>query len=167
MTSLSTPPTTAVAAASAAPAVDLQNVTFFYPNSRYPTLANLSLQLPSSGSLTLLLGSNGSGKSTLLKIIAGRHLVKCGTPEDPYADGHARVLGKHAYRDLSLNLCRAHADTDWGKSSTPFGGGGGGGLLYMDVEVGDMMKKEQEMFKERRDEIKDMVSGCLYISRTL
>ena len=83
--------TSLASSASASPAVDLQNVTFFYPGASNPTLANLSLQLPSEGSLTLLLGSNGSGKSTLLKILAGRHLVKCGTPTDPYADGHTKV----------------------------------------------------------------------------
>lgn len=49
--------------------IELQNVTFGYPGSDRPVLANLSLRLP-AGKVVALVGENGAGKTTLVKLLA-------------------------------------------------------------------------------------------------
>lgn len=48
------------------PVIEIQNLSFTYPNTMAPALSNVSLTID-KGSFTVLLGSNGSGKSTLAK----------------------------------------------------------------------------------------------------
>lgn len=48
----------------------INNLTFRYPNLRWPVIDNLSLEL-SEGGVYGLLGSNGAGKSTLLSLACG------------------------------------------------------------------------------------------------
>ena len=45
-------------------------VTFAYPESARPAVADLSLEIP-AGACTAVLGPNGSGKSTLLRLLLG------------------------------------------------------------------------------------------------
>lgn len=48
----------------------LENVSYWYPGLKLPTVSNLSLSFP-KGSICGLLGANGTGKSTLLYLCAG------------------------------------------------------------------------------------------------
>lgn len=50
--------------------VELEKVTFFYPEKETPSLKEVSLTL-SSGEFVLLIGPSGCGKTTLLETIAG------------------------------------------------------------------------------------------------
>lgn len=75
--------------------VNVNNLTFAYPNNPKPVLKDLNVQL-APGARCLLVGANGSGKSTLLRVLAGRHLTK---PE-----GACSVLGRDAFHDTRLNV---------------------------------------------------------------
>ena len=99
------------------------------------------------GTRCLLIGANGSGKSTLLRVLAGKHLTK--------PDGAVEVLGKDAFRDLSLNLNRAFLDTNWGMRTVAFAGYGC--PLQADIEVGSMMTKLVNEHPERRDELMELL----------
>jgi CCR4-NOT complex subunit CAF16 len=122
--------------------VNVDNLTFSYPNSSKPVLKDLNVQL-APGARCLLIGANGSGKSTLLRVLAGRHLTK--------PDGAVTVLGRDAFHDTRLNFERAFLDTDWGMRTVAFAGFGC--PLQADIAVSDMMKALQEQFPERRDEL--------------
>lgn len=122
--------------------VNVDNLTFSYPNSSRPVLKDLNVQL-APGARCLLIGANGSGKSTLLRVLAGRHLTK--------PDGAVTVLGRDAFHDTRLNFERAFLDTDWGMRTVAFAGFGC--PLQADIAVSDMMKALQEQFPERRDEL--------------
>ena len=50
--------------------IEIQNLTFTYPNQKEPTLHNLSISFK-KGDYISIMGSNGCGKSTLLRIILG------------------------------------------------------------------------------------------------
>jgi CCR4-NOT complex subunit CAF16 len=84
-----------------------------------------------------------AGKSTLLRILAGRHLTK---PDDA-----VQVLGRSAFHDTRLNFERAYLDTEWGMRTVAFAGYGC--PLQADIPVHSMMKKLQEDFPERREEL--------------
>jgi CCR4-NOT complex subunit CAF16 len=129
-------------------AVDIKDLTFSYDTARAKkdVLHGLNLQLK-TGSRCLLIGANGAGKSTLLKIIAGRHLTK---PDD-----NVMILGMNAFRDTKLNFHRAYLDMEWGMRLVPFAGGNV--PLMADIAVKDMMKKLQESYPTRRDELVDML----------
>lgn len=121
--------------------VNVQNLTFSYPNGR-EVLKNLNLQL-APGARCLLIGANGSGKSTLLRILAGRHLTK--------PAGAVQVVGRDAFHDTRLNFERAFLDTDWGMRTVAFAGFGC--PLQADIPVHDMMKALQAQYPERREEL--------------
>jgi energy-coupling factor transport system ATP-binding protein len=53
-----------------APAVQLTNVTFAYPDAAAPAVENVSLSID-TGELVAIIGNNGSGKTTLSKLILG------------------------------------------------------------------------------------------------
>lgn len=59
-------------------AVELEKVTYRYPDRAEPALDGVSLTLP-MGSVTAVVGENGSGKSTLMKVVAGLLLPQSGT----------------------------------------------------------------------------------------
>jgi CCR4-NOT complex subunit CAF16 len=122
--------------------INVNHLTFQYNGRPSPVLKDLNLQL-SRGSRCLLIGANGSGKSTLLRILAGRHLIK---PDDAVA-----VLGRSAFHDTKLNFERAYLDTEWGLRTVAFAGYGC--PLQADIPVHSMMKKLQEEYPERRDEL--------------
>lgn len=131
-------------------AINITNLTFSYSTphrtKRNAVLDGLNLKLP-TGSRCLLIGANGSGKSTLLKIIAGRHLTK---PDDSVL-----ILGCNAFRDTKLNFHRAYLDVEWGMRLVPFAGGNV--PLMADIAVKDMMRKLQESYPQRRDELVDIL----------
>jgi ABC-2 type transport system ATP-binding protein len=72
------------------PAIELHQVSKTYPGKT--ALDSLSLSVP-AGAIFALLGDNGAGKSTTIRILNGL------TPPD---SGHARILGRDAWRDASL-----------------------------------------------------------------
>lgn len=49
-------------------ALELDNITFFYPGTTRPALDSFSLTIP-AGRITALVGENGAGKSTLIKLL--------------------------------------------------------------------------------------------------
>jgi CCR4-NOT complex subunit CAF16 len=126
--------------------VNVDNLTFAYPNTTKPVLKNLNVQL-APGARCLLIGANGSGKSTLLRVLAGRHLTK--------PDGACSILGRDAFHDTRLNFERAFLDTDWGMRTVAFAGFGC--PLQADIPVSDMMKALQAQYPERRDELIEML----------
>lgn len=116
--------------------------TFLSLNLQQPVLRNLNIQL-TNGARCLLIGANGAGKSTILRILGGRHLTK--------PDGAVTVLGRSAFHDTRLNFERSYLDTDWGMRTVAFAGYGC--PLQADIPVSGMMKKLQEEYPERRDEL--------------
>ncbi|MGB5915630.1 MAG: ATP-binding cassette domain-containing protein, partial [Phormidesmis sp.] len=50
--------------------VSLKDITFFYPNTKEPAIANISLDIRKGESIALV-GKSGSGKTTLVDIILG------------------------------------------------------------------------------------------------
>eukprot|EP00752_Nemacystus_decipiens_P009466 g8464.t1 len=127
-------------------AVVVTKLDFTYDGMDKPVLKKFDLDLP-RGSRCLLIGQNGAGKSTLLRVLAGRHLTK---PDDAVV-----VLDKHAFRDTTLNKDRSFLSMDWGMRTISFAGHGV--PLQADIAVGDMMKKDQERFPERREELLNML----------
>lgn len=126
-------------------AIEVDNLTFGYSAEyavKKEVLKGLNLQIP-TGSRMLLVGSNGSGKSTLLKILAGRHLTS--------PDGNVRILGMNAFRATKLNFHRAYLDVEWGMRLVPFAGGNV--PLMADIPVSEMMKRLQDSYPARRDEL--------------
>ncbi len=55
-------------AASAAPGIRFEGVTFRYPDAKRETLAGLTLEIPAGRSLAIV-GANGAGKTTLIKLL--------------------------------------------------------------------------------------------------
>ncbi len=50
--------------------IELQNLTYTYPNANVPALGDVSLQIP-EGAFWLVVGASGTGKSTLLRALNG------------------------------------------------------------------------------------------------
>ncbi len=75
--------------------------------------------------------------------MAGRHLTK--------PDGAVIVLGRDSFHDTRLNFERAFLDTDWGMRTVAFAGYGC--PLQADIPVHGMMKKLQQDYPERREEL--------------
>jgi CCR4-NOT complex subunit CAF16 len=124
----------------------VKDLTFKYDGCAAPVLRNFNLQLP-KGSRCLLVGANGAGKSTLLRVLGGRHLAK---PEES-----VEILGKHAFRDTSLNMVRAYLDMDWGMRTVSFAGYGV--PLQADIAVKNMMRRQQDAHPKRRDELIELL----------
>jgi CCR4-NOT complex subunit CAF16 len=61
----------------------------------------------------------------------------------------------NAFRDTKLNFHRAYLDMEWGMRLVPFAGGNV--PLMADIAVKDMMKKLQESYPARRDELVNML----------
>jgi ATP-binding cassette subfamily B protein len=58
--------------------IDLDGVTFRYPGTDAPVLADVSLHL-AAGSTVAVVGDNGAGKTTLVKLLAGLYRPTSGT----------------------------------------------------------------------------------------
>jgi ATP-binding cassette subfamily B protein len=56
----------------------VEDVTFTYPDSRWPALDRVSLEI-GAGEVVALVGENGSGKTTLAKIVAGLYRPASGS----------------------------------------------------------------------------------------
>ncbi|WP_370296303.1 ABC transporter ATP-binding protein [Rossellomorea marisflavi] len=57
--------------------LDVENLSFTYPNTTNPALNNISLKV-CQGETIMVVGSNGSGKSTLVKCISGLYKIEQG-----------------------------------------------------------------------------------------
>lgn len=126
--------------------IQIDDLTFSYPNSSNPVLRNINISLPQR-SRTLLLGSNGCGKSTLLKLLAGKHMI---------CDSNVKVLGKDTFKDYSfLNNKRSFLDLDWGMRSVAFGASA---PLMADIPVHAMMSNLQFQFPERRSALLSLLN---------
>ncbi|MCS7128817.1 MAG: ABC transporter ATP-binding protein [Desulfurococcaceae archaeon] len=70
------------------PAVELRDVTYYYPNESTPALENVSLRV-SYGEFIVVAGPSGGGKSTLCKILLGLipHLYGGRLTGEAYVDG--------------------------------------------------------------------------------
>jgi ABC-type multidrug transport system fused ATPase/permease subunit len=52
------------------PTINIQNLTYQYPNSEIPAIDNLNLEI-ANGEIVALVGTSGAGKSTLVDVILG------------------------------------------------------------------------------------------------
>ena len=74
-------------------AINLENITFQYPEAAQPTLDGFSLTIPRNGSLGIS-GSTGCGKSTLVDLILGLHQPTSGrilVDDTPLGPGNRRA----------------------------------------------------------------------------
>ncbi len=88
--SRSAPSSQLVCASQFETSVSLKNVTFFYPDTKDPAIADISLDIHKGESIALV-GKSGSGKTTLVDIILG--LLQP-------SSGDILVDGQSVYRDL-------------------------------------------------------------------
>jgi CCR4-NOT complex subunit CAF16 len=117
--------------------VDINNLYFTY-NRQDNILDNINLTI-NENEFTLLVGENGAGKSTLLRIISGMHLVR------NYKT--FKILGNSSPNDQFNGL--AYLGNTWKKNV-----GYIGTLNYCcDIKVRDLMKKNQDTYSKRRDEL--------------
>ncbi|MGI8445619.1 MAG: ATP-binding cassette domain-containing protein [Streptosporangiaceae bacterium] len=97
--------------------IQLDGVTFSYPNSTVANLTVDSLTLPPTG-IVIVSGPNGAGKSTFCKILLGLYapdsgqLLVDGLPLAEYSESSARAWMSAAFQDFSMfhlsirhNLC--------------------------------------------------------------
>lgn len=66
--------------------IEIQNLTFIYPNQTEATLEHLNMTVP-KGAYVSIMGANGCGKSTLLRIILGFL-----TPTDGHVHIHTKKI---------------------------------------------------------------------------
>lgn len=78
--------------------IDLQNVTFSYPDSRTPSFENVNLNVK-AGDQLLIQGENSSGKSTLLYLLAGIYFPQRGS-----ISYNNISLGNICLEDLRTNI---------------------------------------------------------------
>ncbi len=71
--------------------LDIKNLSYFYPQSDFPALKDINLQIE-AGEFILLLGRSGSGKSTLARAL-------CRLVPDFYG---GKIEGDIIYKDMSL-----------------------------------------------------------------
>jgi CCR4-NOT complex subunit CAF16 len=75
--------------AGIAPSIDVQNLSYLFPDGS-SGLRDVFLNLP-PGSRTLLIGANGAGKTTLLRLLSGKRMAPSGTVSiagvDPFKFG--------------------------------------------------------------------------------
>jgi subfamily B ATP-binding cassette protein HlyB/CyaB len=79
-------------------AIELDHVTFKYPNTDRPALRDISIKIP-AGSMVGIVGRSGSGKTTLSALLQGLHHA---------AEGAIRLDG-HDIRDIDLSFLRGQS----------------------------------------------------------
>lgn len=81
----------------------LSNVSFSYPNSKEPSLKNISLEIY-PGEILAIVGENGSGKSTLVKLLLGLYKPNKGTIEyfKDHQEGKTAVFQNHINYAMTL-----------------------------------------------------------------
>ncbi|MEV4310929.1 ABC transporter ATP-binding protein [Actinocrispum sp. NPDC049592] len=82
--------------------IDIESVTFSYPDQDSPALDDVSLTIH-KGQVVALVGENGSGKSTLAKLITGLYLPTAGKVRWDGVD-LASVAEESIYQQISLVL---------------------------------------------------------------
>ncbi|WP_156288723.1 thiol reductant ABC exporter subunit CydC [Oceanobacillus salinisoli] len=82
-----------------APSLEVENLTFTFPDQSRKALSNISLRLP-AGSKTAIVGPSGSGKSTLMQLIMYLY---------PIADGEIRI-NDQPYRQLNKESIWKHTN---------------------------------------------------------
>jgi ATP-binding cassette subfamily B protein len=78
--------------------IELDHLTFRYPNTDRPALRDLSLRIP-AGSMIGIVGRSGSGKTTLSALLQGLYFAK---------EGAIRIDG-HNIRDIDLAFLRGQS----------------------------------------------------------
>jgi ABC-type multidrug transport system fused ATPase/permease subunit len=72
-----TPPPPAGTAPHTIEQIEVDGVTFTYPDAARPALEDVSIRVE-AGEVVALVGENGSGKTTLAKLVAGLYPPQCG-----------------------------------------------------------------------------------------
>ena len=94
------------------PAVEAENITFFYPKAEKPAVQNVSVRI-APGETIALVGENGSGKTTLVKLLTGLYKANEGsviigglnaneTPEHTLFDQTSGVFQNHTQYVFTL-----------------------------------------------------------------
>lgn len=100
--------------------IDIQNVSFSYPNST-PILSDISLKIKNGESVAII-GANGAGKSTLLYLLAGLLTANSGViyingrelTEDSIIDIRSELGLVFQYSDNQLFLPTVREDVSFG-----------------------------------------------------
>jgi len=120
--------------------VKIKNLNFSYFDNLI--LKNINLEV-NENEKVLLIGPNGAGKSTLIRVMAGTHMCR------DYNEFN--VMGTASPMDQFNGI--AYLGNRWVRNINFIGQS-----AYMaDIKVKDMMKKNQEENKERRDELVDLL----------
>lgn len=92
-------------------AVEVENLTYKFPETTKPSLIDINLQIPWN-TRTLVIGANGAGKSTLLKLLSGKHLC---------LNGNIRVNGLDPFSPLSMHVVDKDSNDNDVQTSTYLG----------------------------------------------
>ena len=122
------------------PLVDIDGLSFSFNGVNILSDVNLCVN---PNERIMIYGANGAGKTTLLRILGGLHIV------NKYET--FQVLGSSTPNDQCRGL--AYLGDRW-ERSVPFAGTS---PYTGDVRVGDMMKTWQNDYRERRDELVDVL----------
>ena len=120
--------------------VDIRNLSFRF--NGVDILSNVNLCVNPNERI-MVYGANGAGKTTLLRILGGLHIV------NKYE--HFQVLGSCTPNDQCRGL--AYLGDRW-ERSVPFAGTS---PYSGDIRVGDMMRRWQNDYRERRDKLVEIL----------